>query len=155
MEISGNIRKKVFENSLKQGSIFRLKGDTPFESEDYHIFIVLNHSPQPNEMLLLVNGTSKVEKKKAILSKIYHTDVENTTVVLEANSYSFITKPTIIDCNDVKMVDLNTINFNSNDIKPITSDELSEEDINKIISATLNSSAVSENIKQKINLSHN
>ncbi len=152
MEINGNVRKKIFENSLKQGSIFRLKGDTPFKSEDYHIFVVLNRLPQPGEALLLVNGTSKVEKKKAILSKIYSADVKHTTVILEANSYSFITKQTIIDCNDVKMVDLNVINFNSNDIKPITSGELSEEDINRIVSAVLNSSAVSKNIKQQISL---
>ena len=150
MEISSNIQKKVFENSLKQGSVFRLKGDTPFKSEDYHIFVVLNYSPQSDEALLLVNGTSKVGKKKAILSKIYPSEVEQTTVILEANSYSFITKQTIIDCNDVKMVDLNVINFSSNDIKPITSSELSREDIGKIVSATLNSPAVSENIKQKI-----
>ena len=154
MEIDPNIRKQSFISSLKQGTVFRLKGDIPFESDKYHIFIVLNNEPQSDTVLLLVNGTSKVEKKLQILHHIYRDNANRTSVIIEANSYQFITKQTIIDCNEVKTININAINFNSDDFKPIVSDELSQSDIDKVINAVLNSTNVSDHIKQKIQNSH-
>ena len=149
MEISSEIKKQAFRNILKQGTVFRLKGPIPFLSDDYHVFIVLNYNPKSDEFLLLVNGTSKVEKRLQYLRKIYRENATKTSVIIEANSYSFITKQTIIDCNDIKIINMNTIDFNK-DLKFITSDELSHEDINRIIQAVINSTNVSSAIKQKI-----
>ena len=150
MEVDGNIRQRSFMQFLKQGYIFRLKGDEPFQSDCYHIFIVLNRSPQTDSTLLLVNGTSQVERRKAALARLKHIDAEKTTVVLEAGSYRFISKTTMIDCNSVSMLDLSVIDFNTNKIKFITSGELSQQDIDSIVAATLNSPVVAHNIKQKI-----
>lgn len=150
MEIDPNIRKQSFISSLKQGTVFRLKGDIPFESDKYHIFIVLNNEPQSDTILLLVNGTSKVEKKLRVLHHIYHDNTNKTFVIIEANAYQFITKQTIIDCNEVNAIDVNAINFNSDDFKPIISDELSQNDIDRVINSVLNSTNVSDHIKKKI-----
>lgn len=150
MEISSEIKKQAFINTLKQGTVFRLKGPIPFPSDDYHVFVVLNYDPQSDELLLLVNGTSKVEKKLQYLRRVYQENTSKTSVILEADSYHFISKRTIIDCNEVKTINLNSIDFNTNALKAITSDELSDNDIDRIVTSVLNSTNVPAYIKQKI-----
>ena len=150
MEINGEIKKQAFRNILKQGTVFRLKGPVPFPSDDYHVFVVLNYDPQSDELLLLVNGTSKVEKKLQYLRRIYQENATKTSVIIEAGSYHFISKQTIIDCNEVKAINLNSIDFSTDTVKAITNDELSEHDIDRIITSVLNSTNVPVYIKQKI-----
>ena len=62
MDFSRIDKRLLFTSLLKQGFIFRLKGDEPFESSDYHVFVVLNYSPNTGKLLYLVNGTSQVRK---------------------------------------------------------------------------------------------
>ena len=150
MEISDEIKKQAFKNILKQGTVFRLKGQIPFPSDNYHVFVVLNYEPKSDELLLLVNGTSKVEKKLQYLHRIYQENATKTSVIIEAGSYRFISKQTIIDCNEVKAINLNSIDFSTDVVKAITNDELSDYDINRIITSVLNSTNVPAYIKQKI-----
>jgi len=148
MELPNGLKESAFRSMLKQGFIFRLRGDKPFESDVYHVFVVLNYDFDNGEVLLLVNGTSRVEKRIEYLNKV-GIDVDATTVVFEAGSYSFITKRTIFDCNSVKSININDIPF-GNEIRFI-GDQLSSDDIEKLIRAALASENVLESHKKIIN----
>ena len=49
--------------TLKRGDVIRIKSKPPFESEKYHFFVVLNIDPASEDVLLLVSGTSQVQKR--------------------------------------------------------------------------------------------
>ena len=78
-----------------------------------------------------------------------HIDVESTTVILEAGSYSFITKQTLFNCNSVHAINIEDISFNNNNAKLI-GDQLSQEDIDRLISAALASNNVLPEYKKLI-----
>lgn len=56
--------------SLRQGDLLRIKGNQPFKSPDvYHVFVVLNINPAKDELLLVVNGTTKYYKRMSYYQK--------------------------------------------------------------------------------------
>ncbi|MBR2766795.1 hypothetical protein IKD67_01785 [Candidatus Saccharibacteria bacterium] len=148
MEIPNEVKKSAFNNLIKQGFVFRLRGDIPFESEDYHVFAVLNFDPKTGDVLLLTNGTSQVEKQTNYLRRT-HVDVEATTVILEAGSYSFITKPTLFNCNSVHTINIEDISFDNDDAKLI-GNQLSQEDVDRLVNAALASDNVLPEYKKLI-----
>ncbi len=148
MEIPNDVKKHAFKELLKQGFVFRLRGDIPFESEDYHVFAVLNFDPKTGDILLLTNGTSQVEKQTNYLRRT-HVDVENTTVTLDAGSYSFITKPTLFNCNSLHAINVDDVDFENGDAKFI-GNQLSQEDIDRLINAALASENVLPEYKKLI-----
>lgn len=148
MEITGNIRKASFRRSLHQGSVFRLKGDIPFDSDCYHVFVVLNYDTNTGDVLFLVNGTSQVEKRWCALEDVQRIDAKSTTVYVKAGSYSFLSKDTLFDCNNVHCVNINALDLNN--IKIISDDALTQEDVDKLTKAALSSPMVERFVKNKI-----
>ena len=134
MELSGDLKKRLFRDALKQGFVFWMKGDKPFRSDAYHMFVVLNYEPAIGDALILVNGTSQVDKQLEYLRRT-RVDVEATTVILEVGAYDFITKRTLFNCNSVKEININNIPVN-NDMRFIGG-ELSEEDVMRLIRAVM------------------
>lgn len=148
MDITENIRKASFKRSLHQGSVFRLKGNIPFDSGCYHVFVVLNYDTNTGDVLFLVNGTSRVEKRWRALEDTQRIDAKSTTVYIKAGSYNFLPKDTLFDCNTVHCVNINTLDLNN--IKIISDDTLTQEDIDKLIKATLSSPIVERFVKNEI-----
>ena len=141
-------QKKTFIENIKQGTLFRLKGDKPFQSEDYHVFVVLNANWQTGEILYLENGTSKVEKRRQILREIGF-NPEEVTVEIPAGRYSFFTKDTLIDCHDVSAITIDEMNFGNNNFIYLE-DSLSDEDLSRILRAVNSSPQISPVIKRKL-----
>lgn len=148
MDISPNIFKASFDSGLKQGTLFRLRGDDPFHSDDYHVFIVLNYNPDANEALLLVNGTTQIEKRLDSLDKL-GVDTMKTTVRICAGKYSFFSKETMIDCNAVHTKRITTDDFRLKNILPINGC-LEDDDLEKIVNAVLESKQVPDSQKSLI-----
>jgi hypothetical protein len=148
VDISPNIIKASFDSGLKQGTLFRLKGNDPFRSDDYHVFIVLNYNPDTNEALILVNGTTKIEKRLDNLNKL-GVDTMKTTVRINAGKYSFFPKETMIDCNSVHTKRITMDDFRLKNILPIDGC-LEDDDFEKIVSAVLESKQVPDNQKSLI-----
>lgn len=148
MEVGDNIRKMSFRNSLKQGAVFRLKGDIPFESECYHVFVVLNYDVSTGEILFLVNGTSQVAKRWLALEDVRGIDARSTTVYMRAGSYGFLPKDTLFDCNSVHCVNIDALDLDN--IEMITGEVLTEEDVERLVRAALASPVVERFVKRKI-----
>ena len=148
MDFPDSANRKAFESFLKQGLTFRLKGEAPFPSEKLHIFVVINYDPKAKKALLLVNGTSKVEKRYGYLEKA-GIDANKTTVLVKAGSYSYTPKDTLFDCNSVHEVNLESISFRSDRAK-LLGEPLSKEHLSEIISAVKASPRVSQRYKEML-----
>ena len=149
IQIPSDIQVNSFYRSLRQGFLFRMKGDEPFLSDEYHIFIVLNYDPHTHEALILVNGTSQVQKRL----RYYHSNpqrrADQAIIIFEAGKYPFFPKKTLIDCNSVTTCCINSTHFVNGDLQPM-SERLSDEDLQRIIEGVMNSRTIPPYIKNKI-----
>lgn len=136
----------LFQSKLEQGMVFRLKGPLPFSSNKYHVFVVLNKTPEATQ-LLLVNGSSQYQKSIQRLAT-QGIDSNKTTVAIFANSYSFFSEDTIIDCNSVHEINTDAIDFQKN--VTLIYDRLSRKHVEEIIAAVKNSPLVEEYIKKQL-----
>lgn len=132
--------------SLKQGAVFVLKGDMPFDSVTPHFFVVLNYNPDTDEYLIAVNNTSKVVSRLTTLSRQKGVNVNETTIVFSPGEYSFFPDQTLFDCNTLHEISKGELleaykkgNF------WIASDEveLKTTDLQRLYQATLKSKNVS------------
>lgn len=135
----------VFTSKLEQGMVFRLKGDVPFASNDYHVFIVLNANPDTGEVLYLVNGSTQYQSITARLGA-QGIDYNATTVAIFAGTYDFFSKDTIINCNSVHRVNISEINFDGDNVNLIYN-QLNQDDLERIIAAVKESPLVAPYVK--------
>ena len=90
--------------TLREGSIYYF-ADRSLTSTEPHYFIVVNSNPIKQEVLLLSVVTSQVD---AI--KLRRKDCSETLVELNPQICEALTKPSIVDCNDLKKVELADFN---------------------------------------------
>lgn len=99
--------------SLREGTVYYFAHHT-LSSAEPHYFIVVNSDPIKQKVLLLSVVTSQVEKVKLRRKACLETVVEMTQA-----DFNVLTKPSIVDCNDLKEIPLATFNaqFAANKIK--------------------------------------
>jgi hypothetical protein len=90
--------------SLREGSVYYFVHDS-LNSPEPHYFIVVNSDPLTQKVLLLGVVTSKIEKVKLRRKACLDTLVELTPA-----TFDVLTKPSIVDCNDLKEVPLAEFN---------------------------------------------
>jgi hypothetical protein len=142
----------AMHRSLRRGDVLRIKGDPPFESGLYHFFVVLNVNPAIEQVLLLVSGTSQVQKRLEARMRISDNDgqyVDDTTKVFPPSTYNFFAQQTLFDCNEVHSVKLEVI-----ERKNLLVDNfaLSEEDAMGLVTKVGNSKLVEPRIKRQLGL---
>jgi len=90
--------------SLREGSVYYFV-HRALTSPEEHYFIVVNSDPLTQKVLLLAVVTSKVEAVK-----LRRKGCPETLVELEPATFDVLTKPSIVDCNDLKEVPLAEFN---------------------------------------------
>lgn len=142
--------KHAVHRALKRGDILRIKSEPPFQSDSYHFFVVLNIDPASEEVLLLVSGTSQVQKQLENRMRTSGDDgqyVHDTTKVFSVESYDFFTKQTLFDCNEVYPVKLEVIERRN---LLVDGYALSENDIAELVVKVSNSRLVPSHIKRQL-----
>lgn len=91
MELPPQVLRKI----LKPGSAF-LFVEESFQGAKPHFFIVLNHHPQMDERLLMVNATTKIEKRRFLVNLI---GAPETLVVVKPHECAFLKQESAFDCN--------------------------------------------------------
>ena len=91
--------------TLREGSIYYF-AERHLTSPEPHYFIVVNSDPLAQKLLLLSVVTSQVESVKYFRRHCLETVVELTP----ADLAGVLTKPSIVDCNDLKEVPLAEFN---------------------------------------------
>jgi hypothetical protein len=99
--------------SLREGTVYYFTHHT-ITSPEPHYFIVVNQDPLTQKVLLLAVVTSKIEK-----AKLRRKECLETLVEMDEKSFDVLTKPSIVDCNDLKEIHLTDFNarFAANEIK--------------------------------------
>ena len=138
--------------TLKRGDVIRIKSKPPFESEKYHFFVVLNIDPASEDVLLLVSGTSQVQKRLEVRLKTSNDDgqyVHDTTKVFPEAMYDFFTMPTLFDCNEVHTVKLEVIERRN---LLVDNFSLSDDDVLELVGKVGNSRLVAPIIKRQLGI---
>ena len=91
-----NLASQLLANTIHQGSVYLLIENTHIVKKP-HYFVILNKDPWDAEILLLVNATSKIEKRRQVIKKLGFP--ESTLVKVSAGSYSFLSLDSAFDCN--------------------------------------------------------
>lgn len=92
--------------SLREGSVYYFPHHS-LSSPEPHYFIVVNSNPLTQKVLLLAVVTSQLDKVK-----LRRKACPDTLVELDPTSFDVLTKPSIVDCNDLKEIPLPEFNAN-------------------------------------------
>ena len=142
MNIPAEIRIK---STIKPGAVYYFS-DEELSSDEPHYFIVLNHTPLTDEVVLLVCSSSQIEKVKR---RIQRRALPATTIVeITPDEYPGFTKDSIINCNTIfrKKLELiiERLRQGSLKLKPVMDTALVE----KLRAAALQSPEIEEEIKE-------
>lgn len=83
-------------NSLIQGSVIYGRIDL-FTSTAPHFFVVLNSSPSDSSEIVLIPGTSQIEKAKSRVRTMKQS--QDTLLILDHKDFSPFRMQTALDCN--------------------------------------------------------
>lgn len=128
----------LLQHSNETNLVFRYKGDPPFRSSTYHVFIIIARIANDGR-LFLVNGTSKIENRKTA-TRLMGIDADETLVYIPLKKYNFFSRETVIDCNSVNV--LNQEEIKIDDFEYIHNGHLNEDDFEKIKHAIIASPLV-------------
>ena len=136
----------LLQHSNETNLVFRYKGDPPFRSSTYHVFIIIARIANDGS-LVLVNGTSKIEERKTA-TRLMDIDADETLVYIPSKKYNFFSRETVIDCNSVNV--LNQEEIKIDDFEYIHNGHLSEDDFEKIKHAIIASPLVAPYVKNSL-----
>lgn len=127
---------------LHDGAVFYLV-DRSFSSAEPHYFIVLNHDPGNDELLVVTVASSQIDNVKRRRSFL----PAETLVEIAENEYEAFTKDSIIDCNSArtksKMQVLEQLNSGGSQVARMPADIL-----NKLRAGVLASPVVEPSVKE-------
>lgn len=131
------------KSTIKPGSVFYFIEEALKFSEEPHYFIVINHNPITDRVILLVCASSQIQKVKRMRRSITDTIVE-----VAKREYPDFTKDSIIDCNGVFERSISTLvqKLKEGDLK--AKREIDISIVEKLRKATIASPLVENNIKK-------
>lgn len=87
----------LLDKCLHAGAVFYLV-DRSFSSPEPHYFIVLNHNPSSDALLVVTVASSRIENVKRRRSIL----PQETLVEIGKDDYESFTKDSIVDCNSAQ-----------------------------------------------------
>lgn len=134
------------QSTVRSGSVFLFNEDS-FNCNKNHYFIVLNHQPLSDELLLLVWAKTLSEK---VFLHMESGNLPYATFIDITNKHSWSKKPTVIDCNNVieKSINLLVDKLKKNNSKLI--DQVDNKILVKLRKAVIMSPLVERHIKKKL-----
>lgn len=90
--------------TIKEGAIYYFIEDS-FGSKEPHFFVVLNRNPLTDEILILVNATTKIEKRREARKRL----PPETLVEISSVDCSVLRENSLIDCNSITEKTVDTL----------------------------------------------
>lgn len=136
------------EATIKRGAVYYFKEES-FPSQESHFFVVLNHSPLSDVILVLACASSQVEKRKDIAKRLNFPDT--SLVFVSPLEYGEFSKDTVFDCNSVIEKSIQTLvgKLEQGELR-LCGTEMPEEIINRLIAGVLVSPQIREGTKKII-----
>ena len=98
---SQRVKGKISDIKLQQGSVIRVRGNPPFPSDKFHVFVVLNADPTGDCVLVTVNGTTQYEHRASFYERIGIPRDKQPMLHIRTGTYDFFSRDTWIDCHRV------------------------------------------------------
>lgn len=135
-------------DDIKQGSVYYFR-DGALESSEPHFFIVLNHSPKTEEVLILAVASSQIEKRKKAARRLGF--FPGTLVFVSPKDFAPFTMETVIDCNRPfeRAKSILAQKVKTGGLK-ICTEIMPKSVVKSLISGILFSNLVSEKIKKQL-----
>lgn len=132
--------------TIRPGAVYYFIEETLYSREP-HYFIVLNHHPAEDEVILLVCASSRIQETKKRAQR--RSLPEATLVEIRKDEYPDFTTDSIVDCNYVlhRSIEHLVNKLKQGDLKLKTVMESSL--VEKLRKAVLDSPVIKENIKKK------
>lgn len=90
--------------TIKEGAIYYFIEDS-FGSKEPHFFVVLNRNPLTDEILILVNATTKIDKRREARKRL----PPETLVEISSVDCSVLRENSLIDCNSITEKTVDTL----------------------------------------------
>lgn len=144
MELPPQVLRKI----LKPGLVFYFSHQES-TGDDPHYFVILNKDSKTNELLVMVNATTKIEKRRAFVAG--RNLPVGTLVVLKPEEAPFLKKVSAFDCNYPHLIPVDDLieKFKNKDLKMKGEADVSV--VGRLRSAVLSSPLVDEKTKDLIN----
>ena len=89
---------RVLIGFIEGGNVYLFKNPNFNNVEHEHYHVVVNHDPQNEDTIILVNATSQIEKRKMWVSK--NKLPKETLIEVGHTECPFLSKDTVFDCNN-------------------------------------------------------
>lgn len=93
-----HIPGKILIGAIKEGNVYLFQNPNFTNVDHEHFHVVVNRSPQVEEVIILVHATSQVEKKRQWVESNNLPD--DTLVITNPTECQFLSKETAFNCND-------------------------------------------------------
>lgn len=133
--------------TLRQGTVYYM-AQRSVTSPEPHYCIVLNRDPCSDNLIILSIVTSKVEKRKA-RARLMGESLE-TVVEIAPVEYAELKLPSAVDCNDVKMCDVEQFKVDIRQRGVRSCRDIPAKTLKKIVSGVLMSRQVDEVLKSLV-----
>lgn len=135
MQIPPEIHIRV---TVKEGTIYYFAEES-FDSSEPHFFVVLNRNPLTDEILILVNATTKIGRRRKVRRRL----PPETLVEITPTDCCVLRESSLFDCNSVteKTVDTLVEKLSNQELK-VCSEVLKPELLQKLRSGVLASPIV-------------
>lgn len=133
------VRGKISDVKLEQGSVIRIRGNPPFPSDRFHVFVVLNTDPTGDCVLVTVNGTTQYEHRAQFYERIGVPRDKQPMLHIRANTYDFFSRDTWIDCHRVLAFKLSQVRRRN---ILLINEKVSDKDLQWLIERVLESRRV-------------
>lgn len=128
--------EQVIELTLKPGAIYKYPDPENLnKNPEAHYHILLNNAPETDQLLIFVFVSSKVEQAKKRAKQ--RGQAQTTLVELKKKKHKFLIKNSIVDCNNIALIDKKTIINKYNDGKFELEKEIDALTLNELRKAFL------------------
>lgn len=132
--------------TIKEGTIYYFKEET-FVSEEPHFFVILNRNPLTDEVLILVNATTQIQKRELARRGL----PSQTLVRICPTECPVLREESLFDCNSITEKSLDSlVEKLSNDDLKICTQVLSEDMLLKLKNGVLESPLTKRSHKKLI-----
>lgn len=136
---SQRIKGKISDIKLQQGSVIRVRGNPPFPSDKFHVFVVLNADPTGDCVLVTVNGTTQYEHRASFYERIGIPRDKQPMLHIRTGTYDFFSRDTWIDCHRVLAFKLSQVRRRN---ILLINEKVSDKDLQWLIERVLESRRV-------------
>lgn len=133
---------------IEQGSVFNfhIDFDGPGRKSGNRYFVVMNHHPRTDSVLVMITSTTQINKRKEFVKRAKIS--EKTIVIVSPKEYSVFSSESAFNCNDIHEVGMEDLIRKIEENGCMDYPKISDFILKKLIFGITESPVVTEEIKK-------